>query len=112
MDIRDSQENSQSSHNSRLEQKTQIDTKQFLLFENDQKKDLKNALFNVSELAKSPYDVLERWITYQLMEHAAMFQILANKNTIDKVKNHKVDNIAKMVKDLRKLEAKEETPGR
>ena len=88
-------------------QKTQLNTKQFLLFENEQKKDLKQALFNVSDVAKSPYDVLERWISYQILEHQAMLQILANKNIIDKVKNHKVDNIAKMVKDLRKLEAKE-----
>ena len=41
-----------------------------------------------------------------------MLQILANKNLIDKVKHNKVDNIAKMVKDLRKLQAKEETPNR
>ena len=41
-----------------------------------------------------------------------MLQILANKNIIDKVKNHKVEGIDKLVKDLRKLEAKEETPSR
>jgi hypothetical protein len=56
--------------------------------------------------------VLERWVSYQILEHQAMLQILANKNIIDKVKNHKVEGIAKMVKELRKLEAKEENPNR
>ena len=64
---------------------------QFILFENENKKHLKSELQNLPSLMENPYQILKRFIKWELMDLEAMIETIESKDEMIK-KMHQIQN--------------------
>ena len=68
-------------------QKQEIDSNQYILFENKHKQHLKKEMENLPNSMENPYKILRRFLTWEIMDLQALIEAILNRSIIEKKKN-------------------------
>lgn len=82
----------------------QDDTDQFILFENDKKRHLKDRLDNLKEEMENPYQILRRFIKWEMLDLEAMIETIESKNEIIRRRDKLKSSILKDTQEIKKLQ--------
>jgi hypothetical protein len=77
---------------------------QYLLFENTGKAHLKTELMDLPNRMENPYQILKRFIRWEIMDHEAMIETIEAKGDTEKRKNQLSVNRTKHQVELMKLQ--------
>lgn len=82
---------------------TSQDQTQYILFENENKRHLKAELNNLPNIMENPYQILRRFIKWEMMDLEAMAETIESKNEFSKRKNSVLNKMSSNSKELNKL---------
>jgi hypothetical protein len=80
------------------------DQTQYILFENEAKRHLKKELNNLPNIMENPYQILRRFIKWEMMDLEAMADTIESKNEFTKRKNSVQNKMSSNAKELNKLQ--------
>ena len=80
------------------------DADQFILFENERKRYLKDRLDNLDAEMENPYQILRRFIKWEMLDLEAMIETIEGKNEISRRRDKLKATKHKDAKELTKLQ--------
>lgn len=80
------------------------DADQFILFENEKKRHLKDRLDNLDAEMENPYQILRRFIKWEMLDLEAMIETIEGKNEISRRRDKLKATKHKDAKELTKLQ--------
>lgn len=82
----------------------QEDADQFILFENEKKRHLKDRLDNLNSEMENPYQILRRFIKWEMLDLEAMIETIDGKNEISRRRDKLKATKHKDARELTKLQ--------
>lgn len=82
----------------------QEDANQYILFENEKKRYLKDRLDNLSQEMENPYQILRRFIKWEMLDLEAMIEAIESKSEIARRCDKLISSLHKDSKEVQKLQ--------